>query len=336
MLYTAIDIHKSVFQAASLDPASGELTDARFAATLEALQEWAIPLRGKVAAVAIEATTGGRWVWRELTALGFDVRLVDPGQARALRGRTRKARTDRLDARWLALLLAKELLPEAWLPPAEIQQLRDTTRLRKRLAEDRTRWAQRLHAFLTHEGWACKRGQLLTEQGRRWAAAIALAPAARAQVDALIRIISLLEGELAPLERELRSFARTDARAQALQTIFGVGPILACHLLAELGDATRFRRARQAVRAAGLDPVVSESGESKRRGKLAKHGAPELRWAAVEAANQTALRPQSPDRALYEQAQARSGSHAAQLTVARKIVHRAYHRLRELEERQAA
>jgi transposase len=112
-----------------------------------------MPLRGEVAAVAIEATTGWRWVWRELQALGFDVRLVDPGQARALRGRTRKARTDPLDARWLVLLLAKELLPEAWLPPAEIQQLRDKTRLRKRLVEDRTRWAQRLHAFLTHEGW---------------------------------------------------------------------------------------------------------------------------------------------------------------------------------------
>jgi len=250
--------------------------------------------------------------------------------------RPRRARADRLDARWLAFLLAKQMLPEAWLPPAEIQQLRDLTRLRKRLAEDRTRWAQRLHAFLTHEGWACKRGRLLTDEGRRWAAAIALAPAARAQVDTLIRIIALLEQELAPLERELRAFARADARAQALQTIFGVGPILACHLLAELGEVKRFRRARQAVRAAGLDPVVSESGESKRRGKLAKHGAPELRWALVEAANQTALRPQSPDRALYEQAKARAGGHGAKLTIARKIAHRAYHRLRELEQREAA
>src|SRR5206468_4203022 len=121
-----------------------------------------------------------------------------------------------------------------------------------------------LHAFLTHEGWACKRGRLLTEEGRRWAAALALAPSARAQVDTLIRIIVLLEQELAPLERELRAFARSDPRTVALQTIFGVGPILACHLLAELGEAKRFRRARQAVRAAGLDPVVSESAESKR------------------------------------------------------------------------
>jgi transposase len=110
------------------------------------------PCRSASTAVAIEATTGWRWVWRELTGLGFEVRLVDPAQAKALRGRVRRVKTDRLDARRLCLLLAKEMLPESWLPPAEIQTLRDQTRLRKALAEDRTRWAQRLHALLTHRG----------------------------------------------------------------------------------------------------------------------------------------------------------------------------------------
>jgi transposase len=109
-----------------------------------------------------------------------------------------------------------------------------------------------------------------------------------------------------------------------------VGPILACHLLAELGEAARFRRARQAVRAAGLDPVVDESGETHRRGRLAKHGAPALRWALVEAA-QHAPRANSPDRGLYTQAATRVGGKRAVLTVARKIGRRAYHVLRELE-----
>ena len=51
----------------------------------------------------------------------------------------RGAKTDRLDARWLARLLAKEMLPASWIPPAQIQELRDRTRLRKALAEDRRR-----------------------------------------------------------------------------------------------------------------------------------------------------------------------------------------------------
>jgi transposase len=132
--------------------------------------------QGKLAAVAIEATTGWRWVVRELQAHGFEVHLVDPGRASALRGRRRQPKTDRLDARWLVLLLARDLLSEceAWLPPAEIQRLRDRTRLRKALAGERTGWAQRLHALLTHEGWPCARGRLLTKQGQRWVAALEL------------------------------------------------------------------------------------------------------------------------------------------------------------------
>ena len=96
MLYAAIDVHKHVLQAAVLDPASGELRDARFPATREALREWAMPLQCAVAAVAIEATSGWRWVWRELSALGIRVELAEPAQTRALRGKKRHAMTDPL------------------------------------------------------------------------------------------------------------------------------------------------------------------------------------------------------------------------------------------------
>jgi transposase len=117
--------------------------------------------------VAIEATTGWRWVVRELQAAGIEVLLADPGQAVALKGRSRRAKTDRLDARWLVHLLAKQMLPTSWLPPEEVQRLRDLTRFRLALSHDRAQWAQRLHAFLVHEGWACARARLLTVEGRR-------------------------------------------------------------------------------------------------------------------------------------------------------------------------
>jgi transposase len=330
MMVGAIDIHKRVLHAAVLDPESGELSDERFPATREALGDWALRFRTQLAVVAIEATTGWRWVCRELQAAGFEVRLADPGQAKALRGGRRRAKTDRLDARWLCHLLAKEMLPEAWLPPAEIQELRDRTRLRKALVDDRTRWAQRLHALLTQEGWSCRRERLLTAEGRRWVAALALPAASRAQVDMLLRLIAALEGELEPLEAELRRNARGDRRCRALERIYGIGPILACHLPAEIGEARRFRRARQVVRLSGLDPVVDESGETRRRGKLAKQGPPHLRWALVQAAKQ-AHRPSSPDRALHASVAARCGANRASLSVARKIARRAYHALRELE-----
>src|SRR5438477_218243 len=230
MLFAAIDIHKHAFQAAVLDRQGGEVVEARFSADRESLARWAEELQGRVEAVAIEATTGWRWVWRELVLLGFDVRLADPVQARALLGRRRSAKTDRLDARWLARLLAKDMLPASWIPPEEIQRLRDRTRLRKALAEDRRRWGQRLHAFLMHEGWPCSKARLLTPEGLRWAAALKLPDHARLQVDSLLAIIGALETQLDTADAELRRFARVDQRCQALQSIYGIGPILACHL----------------------------------------------------------------------------------------------------------
>src|SRR6266487_7093639 len=216
MLYAGIDVDKLVFQAVVLDPGSGELSESRFEPSRERLGDWAMEWQGKLAAVAIEATTGWRWVARELEAHGFEVHLVDPGRASALRGRRRQPKTDRLDARWLALLLARELLSEceAWLPPAEIQRLRDRTRLRKALAGDRTGWAQRLHALLTHEGWPCARGRLLTGEGRRWVDALELDPGVRAQIEVMLTVMAALQEQLERLESELRRFARADRRCQ--------------------------------------------------------------------------------------------------------------------------
>jgi len=329
-MLAAIDIHKAVFQVAVFDPADGAITEERFKASRDRLAEWLAQWEGKLDAVALEATTGWRWVARELQSRGIEVRLTDAGQASALQGNRKRPKTDRLDARWLVMLLARDMLPGAWMAPEEIQRLRDRTRLRKALTDDHTRWAQRLHAILVHEGWPCSRGSLLTASGRRWVAAIRLHPGARAQVEAMLTVMGSLAEQIEMIDCELRRMAKTDARLKALQNIFGVGPILAATILAEIGDAKRFRRARQVVRAAGLDPVVRDSADKQRRGQLAKQGAPCLRWALVEAA-QHACRKSSPDHELYVRARGHAGANPATLTVARKIGKRAFHTLRELE-----
>jgi transposase len=329
-MLAAIDIHKAIFHAAVLNPDDGQINERRFKASRAALAEWIDEHDGALEVVAIEATTGWRWVARELQARGIEVRLCDPGQASALQGNRKRAKTDRLDARWLVLLLARELLPDAWLAPADIQRLRDQTRLRKTLADDHTRWAQRLHALLVHEGWPCSRGSLLTAKGRRWVAALRLDPAARAHIDSVLAVMAALSHQIDLIDCNLRRYAKTDQRLRALQTIYGVGPILACTILAEIGDAKRFRRARQVVRAAGLDPVVRESADKRRRGHLAKQGAPNLRWALVEAA-QHACRTSSPDHELYRRHHGHAGANPATLSIARKIGKRAFHVLRALE-----
>jgi transposase len=100
-------------------------------------------------------------------------------------------------------------------------------------------------------------------------------------------------------------------------------------ILAELGDARRFSSSRHAVRFSGLDVTVSQSDESRAPGKLSHQGPPVLRWAAFEAA-QCAWRERSPDHQYYLESKARLGGKQATLTIARKLIRRAHHTLREL------
>jgi transposase len=322
MVMAAIDIGKSVLQAASLDDVSGVAGEARFTADRECLASWVDGFEGGLGVVAIEATTGWKWVANELS---------DPGEAAARKGRKRRAKTDRLDARFLLSLLASGMLPRAWMPPAEIQELRALTRTRKALVDARSGMAERVQALLMHEGWPCQRGRLLTLSGRRWVDGLELEPAIRLVLDSLLGVIDDIDRGLEPLDHELRQRAKHDPRLRALQGIYGVGPIVASHLLAEIGDAHRFRRARQVVRLSGLDPVVLESGETKRRGRLAKAGPPLLRWALVEAAKH-GRRSSSPDHERWQRIQKRRGSKIADITVARTIAGRALNVLRDLPE----
>jgi transposase len=334
MIFAAFDNHKTVLQVAVLDTVTGEVTQERFGADRGSLAGWIDRFRGRLEAVALEATSGWRWLARELQAADFDVRLCDPGQTRALQGNKRRAKTDRLDAAWTVRCLAQELLPEAWIPPQDIQELRDLTRMRKAVSDDRTRWAQRLHGLLVQEGWPCAAGRLLSLEGRRWVLGLALPALVGRLVRQHLEVIAALEEQRDELDRELRRRAREDLRLRALQRIWGVGPIFACILLAEIGTAQRFTRPRQVVRLAGLDPVVAESADKRRRGHLSKQGSPILRWALVEAAANAAY-GRSPDLELYTSHRARHGSQRARLTVARKLAHRAYRVLQDLEQEAA-
>jgi len=331
MVMAAIDIGKTLLQAASLDEESGLIGEARLTADRPSLHGWVDGFGGRLETVAIEATTGWKWIARELETRGVVVRLLDPGEAAARKGKKRRAKTDRLDARFLLSLLAAGMAPEAWLPPSEIQELRALTRTRKALVDERTAMAERVQALLFHEGWPCQRGRLLTRTGRQWVAALELEPVMRLLLDALLGVIDDLDRRLEPLEKELSRRAKQDRRLQALQRIYGVGPIVAGHLLAEIGDARRFTRARQVVRLSGLDPVVLESGNTKRRGRLAKAGPPLLRWALVEAAKH-ASRAGSPDHERWLRVRNRRGSKVADLTIARTIAGRAHRLLLQLEQ----
>ena len=141
-----------------------------------------------------------------------------------------------------------------------------------------------------------------------------------------------LDGQLEPLSRQLRSYARRQTGCKALiDQYYGIGEMCAVTILAELGDCRRFDNSRDAVRYGGMDITVYQSDRHRAPGRLSRQGPPALRWALYEAAH-AARRPGSPDRKYYEQAAERLGGNRACLALARKLLKRCYHTLRELGE----
>ena len=329
-IVVGFDVHRAQITFDALDLISGEIHRGRIPATREAVREWVKRFGGEEVDVALEAGTGWLFVCEELAGAGVTPHLAEPAETRALRGPKRRAKTDRTDARWLRTLLAEGRLPESWIPPAHIQELRTRTRLRKTLIDERTAWLQRIQATLFHHGISGAPERLKSAAGRQFLDRLELPDAARERIEVALEMIAAIDRQLAPIERQLRRAARRQAGCRALMAHYGVGELTAPVILSELGDVARLSSSRKAVRSAGLDVGVHRSDRRSRTGKLTKQGSPQLRWALYESA-QAACRPTSPDRADYLQLKARGLTHPrASLTIARKLARRCFHTLREL------
>src|SRR5215213_5848423 len=322
-----LDVHRSQITYDWIDTDSGQRQRGQLApAHREHLRVWLGQFAGQQAAFAVEGCTGWRYVVEELGRAGIAAHLAEPADTSAARGPKRRAKTDQLDARHLWELLAAGRLPESWIPPTHVLEVRTLVRCYKALTDEHTAWLQRIHATLFHHGVPAERNLLAPDRRQRLERGVGLSPAARQQVTVALRTLDHLEVELALLRGELVGFARRQVGCQALDALYGIGPVTAVAIWAELGDPARFTSSRHAVRHTGLDITVYSSDGKRTPGHLARQGPPVLRWALFEAAK-CAARPSSPDHAYYLQVKGRLGGNRATLAVARKLARRCYHTL---------
>ena len=329
-IVAGFDVHRRQITFDALDTVTGEVWRGQIESSQAAVTEWAARFSGRVIHVAVEACTGWLFVCRALRRAGAVTHLAEPVETSALRGRKRRAKTDRADARWLRELLVAGRLPEAWIPFEHVRQWRSRARLRNTLSQQRTGWTQRIRATLYHHGVVGAPDDLRTLAGREFLAGLQLSADAAERVRVALEVIDMLDIQLTAIERDLRALARHQTGCRALMTQYGMGELSALVTLCELGDVTRLHSSRQAVRLAGIDIGVHRSDRHAQLGKLTRQGSAPLRWALYEAA-QSACRPTSPDYPDYHALKARGLSHTrASLTIARKLARRSFHILRAL------
>ena len=190
--------------------------------------------------------------------MGARAHLAEPAETSALRGNKKHAKSDRADARHLRELLVTARLPECWIAPDHILDLRAQVRLRHTLVDERGEWQQRIRAVLYHHGVPRRSDlDLLTAAGRDWLAELSLPAAAREQITIALAVIGTLDAQIPAIDKPLRAYARRQPGCRALMGHYGIGELTSIAILAELGDCRRFSSSRYAVRYGGLEVLAS-------------------------------------------------------------------------------
>ena len=275
----------------------------------------------------IESMNGARFVHDTLELHGWGVEIADALRVKGLAPLACK--TDKIDAKVLAELSRRDLVPAIWLPTPSVRAERERARFRLHLVHHRVALKNRIHATLLAFGHPCPVSDLFGESGRALLDRLAIPEPWAGTVSASLRLIDELDGQIDVTERELRRLGANHPYMSLLQTVPGVGWVLAYTIASEVGDIARFESPKKLVGYTGLCPRVYQSGGTDRRGRIAKNGPTYLRWALIEASIHACKSPLY--KPAYDRTKARlgrdRGGKVARVELGRKLAEAMWHML---------
>lgn len=272
----------------------------------------------------IEASCSYRWLYELISPMGSVV-LAHPYRLRAIVAA--RAKTDKLDAALLAQLLRVDLIPQAYIPPKPVQELREVTRGRARLTWEATQAKNQIQALLGARNLHPPVKTLFSKAGRQWLSDLDLGPAGNVARDELLRRLDHFIREIRARDAELKEQADAFPEIEALTALHGLGEYSALLIVAEIGDPHRFASAKQVGAYAGLTARVHQSGAHRYHGNITKQGSRWLRWILVQAAMKIVRKDQKLNN-FYTRIRKRSGRNVARVAVARKLAAICWLRLR--------
>jgi transposase len=327
--YIGLDVHREFCEVAISQ--EGKVRSAGRVRTRRAELELFAQSLGRDDEVALESTGGAQAIAGILRPWVARVVVVNTKKLRQIS--EAKAKTDRLDARRLAELLAAGFVSEVWCPDEQTRGLRRWVARRAQLVRQRSRAKNEIAAALARN--LLDRAEvydLSGKKGRRFLEGLELPADERQTVAGCLRQIDFLDQEIAEVDRALAEAAVDSEQMRRLMSVPGVNLHTAATFMACVGDIGRFKDPRKLVSYLGLDPKVRQSGsEPVRYGHISKEGASEARHMLCEAA-WVVVRYPSPLRAFGQRIAARRGAGIATVAVARKLVVLFWHLLTKQED----
>ena len=284
-----MDLHKDLVVTCIVDETGKVVQRHRWSCTREALEHFGRRFLQAADKVALEATTN---TWEVVTILKpfvAEVVVSNPLKTKAIA--EAKIKTDKVDAEVLAQLLRCDFLPRVWEPPLATQQLRRATARRAQLVADKTAIKNRIHAVLHQRLLKCPFAALFCGRGRQWLPTLPLETEGRAAIDSDLRLLEVVEREIAQHEHILATHAYGEPQVKLLMTLPGVSLVVAQTLWAVLGDVARFRDADHAAGYLGLVPITRQSGGHCYHGPITNEGHRHARSLLVQAAQSVTNHP---------------------------------------------
>jgi transposase len=283
---------------------------------------------GEYPRVVLEATYGWYWAADTLAAAGAEVHLAHPLGVKAYG--YQRVKTDARDAANLADLLRMGRLPEAWITPPEVRDLRELTRYRQKLVGLRTSCKDQVHAVLAKLGIPVACSDLFGAWGSAWLDGLRLPQPYAGKVTSLRQLTGELTAEITMLSGMIADLLAAHPGYRVIQRLPGIGPVLAAVIIAEIGDVTRFATPGRLASWAGLTPKHRESDTTVVRGHVTKQGSRLLRWALIEAIQHApaGFGPGEAKNAIIAR-RGRQARNIAKVAAARRLLTLVYYGLRD-------
>jgi transposase len=324
-LYCGIDLHSNNLWLTIIDECDRRVVEKRIGNDLDTTLAMLAPYRSELKSIAVESTFNWYWLVDGLMAAGYEVKLVNTCAVKKYEGL--KHADDRHDAFHLAQLLRLGVLPTGCIFPKELRGLRDLLRQRSRLVRQRT-----MHLLTVKSCYArcvnvkVKASLLKATDSSAWPS---VADAQQALAIEVHRpIIAALNTQIEHLEAAILRQTRSNDRFQLLDDIYGIGPILAWHILLESGEMRRFATVGRYTSYCRLVPAVKLSNGKKKGVGNRKNGNAYLAWAYHEAAHM-AIRFMVPARRYYERKSKQRNRIVAMKALAHKLARACYFVLRD-------
>jgi len=317
--YIAIDIHKHYLMIGGIDAHKRIVLQPR-KVELHRWREWAEANLHPTDAVVIEATTNAWVIYDLLVTLVGRAVVVHPAKVKLIA--EARVKTDKVDVLTLAHLLRADMLPEVWVPPQHVRDLRALLSHRRRLVSLQTTAKNRLQSVLHRLNLRPPEGELFANKQREWWKALELSATERLRVDQDLATLDHIVPQIAAVDAELRRLSTSEVWAEQVPYLLqlpGIGLLTAMTILGAIGEVTRFPSAKQLVGYAGLGAGVHDSGKSHRDKGITKQGRRDLRFVLVEAAR-TAVQTHWYWKREFARLAKRIGEHKAVVAIARKLL----------------